>query len=181
MTMLLLGLMGLVPMAPGRAEAAPRAEPCATCHHGIGGMDGNGNLDATKSRMDVVAPAINRAAPDVFASATDVFGGFDARAPEGRVPFTGGRASFGRFATIVDVGNCAESLGTGLTYDLSLSSDGLLLARNSGSGCGRGSSTIVASGTTVLGPSQWYRLTVRAKSGRRMAGGERLSPERVAP
>ncbi len=100
MTMLLLGLMWLMATAPARAEAAPRAETCATCHRGFEGTDGNGNLDATKSRMDLVATAINRAVPDVFASATDFFGGFDARAPEGPVPFTGGRASFAGFATI---------------------------------------------------------------------------------
>lgn len=35
MTMLFLGLMWLVSMAPARAEAAPRAETCATCHRGI--------------------------------------------------------------------------------------------------------------------------------------------------
>ena len=35
MTTLLLGLMWLVSTAPARAEAAPRAETCATCHRGI--------------------------------------------------------------------------------------------------------------------------------------------------
>jgi hypothetical protein len=39
MTMLLLGQMWLVPMAPARAEAALRAETRATCHRGVAGTD----------------------------------------------------------------------------------------------------------------------------------------------